>query len=312
MRVVRYEACHEEIWNRHIRESKNGSFLFDRGYMGYHAERFTDHSLLFFDERDRLAGVLPASLHGTELVSHGGLTYGGIVSNEDMKTSTMVRLFDAMLGFLRAQGVSRLCYKAIPHIFHRIPADEDLYALFLHDARLYRRDASSAIYLPDRLRFAKGKREGVRKANKAGLVVSESLDFESFFAIGEKLMRERHGLAPVHSSDEMSRLATLFPENIRLHASFSGNQMLAGAITYVFAPFVHLQYMYNCDEGMELGALDLVLDHLITGPYGSFKYLSFGVSTEDGGRFLNQGLMHQKEMFGARSVVHDFYEINLT
>lgn len=312
MRVVRYEKAQENIWNCHVAQSKNGNFLFDRRYMEYHADRFDDYSLMFYDDRDRLTGLLPASRHGDTIISHGGLTYGGVVSNEDMKTSTMLLLFDAMLKHLSEAGLFTLIYKPIPHIFHRMPAEEDLYALFVNNARLYRRDASSSIYLPERMKFAKGKREGVRKAQRQGLSVRESKDFLAFFAIGRKVMRDRYNLEPVHTSEEMALLAERFPHNIQLHASFAGDQMLAGALTYVYDSSVHVQYMYNSDEGLEVGALDVVLDHLINGLYSGLRFFSFGVSTENNGRFLNEGLIHQKEMFGARSIVHDFYEVEIS
>ena len=88
--------------------------------------------------------------------------------------------------------------------------------------------------------------------------------------------------------------------------------MLAGALVYRFPTSAHIQYMYNSDEGLGVGALDIVIDHVVNDRYAGLRYLSFGVSTEDAGRYLNEGLVHQKEMFGARSVVHDFYEIELT
>ena len=37
----------------------------------------------------------------------------------------------------------------------------------------------------------------------------------------------------------------------------------------------------------------------------------FGISTEQGGRYLNEGLIFQKEGFGARTVVYDTYELNI-
>lgn len=312
IRTLRYNSSHQEAWDRFIAASKNGNFLFDRHYMEYHSERFQDHSLLFFDEKERLVGVMPGSRHEDTLVSHGGLTYGGVISSVDMKTATMLQLFESLLDHLRHDGLKTLVYKPIPHIFHRIPAEEDLYALFINGARLCRRDASSAIFLPERMKFAKGKREGIKKALRKGLSVRESRDFPAFFAIGREVMRDRHNLEPVHTCEEMALLGELFPQNIQLHASFDGERMLAGALTYVYATSVHVQYMYNSDEGLEYGALDIVLDHLINTVYAGLRYFSFGVSTEQNGRHLNQGLIHQKEMFGARSVVHDFYELDLT
>ena len=312
MRAVRYKAEHQDTWNGFVAAAKNAPFLFDRNYLEYHRDRFVDHSLLFFDERDRIIGLLPASRHDDEVVSHGGLTYGGVITDVDMKCATMLGLFDTMLSFLRHEGFRKLVYKPVPHIFHVLPAEEDLYALYVNNARLFRRDASSAIWLPDRLKFAKGKREGVRKAVRAGLEVRDSSNFATFFEIGHAVMHDRHNLRPVHTSDEMSLLAGRFPENIQLHASFSGARMLAGALVYRFPTSAHIQYMYNSDEGLGVGALDIVIDHVVNDRYAGLRYLSFGVSTEDAGRYLNEGLVHQKEMFGARSVVHDFYEIELT
>jgi hypothetical protein len=311
MRIEKYEPAKGDAWNNFVVESKNGNFLFDRRYMDYHAERFSDCSLMCYDDRDRLVALLPANVKERVVTSHGGLTYGGFISGAEMKTTTMLKVFASVLSFLKREGMHRLVYKAVPHIFHVIPAEEDLYALFVHKARLYRRDASSAIYLPERMKFAKGKREGVRKAQRNNIAVRESDDFEIFFEIGRKVMSDRHNLAPVHTSEEMALLAGRFPGRIRLHASYSGNDMLAGVITFVFDASVHIQYMYNSDKGLDVGALDLILDQLINDVYSGYRYLSFGVSTENDGTYLNEGLIQQKEMFGGRSVVHDFYELNL-
>jgi len=311
MKVVSYcDSFHEE-WNAFVAGAKNGTFLFDRRYLEYHADRFTDCSLLFYDDRDQLIALLPASRHDNSVISHGGLTYGGMVTTSAMKTAVMLDVFSSGISFLKEKGLCRLVYKPVPHIFHKLPAEEDLYALFRCDARLVRRDASAAIWLPERLKFAKGKREGVRKALRAGVVVLETTDYDTFFAIGLEVMRDRHNLQPVHTAAEMQLLAKNFPSGIRLFAAYQEERMLAGAIAYFFDSSVHLQYMYNSDEGLRFGALDLVLDHLVNLIAEHYRYLSFGVSTENAGMYLNEGLMHQKEMFGARCVVHDFYEIDL-
>ena len=38
--IVRYSAEEKEHWDRFVRHSKNGTFLLQRDYMDYHAERF--------------------------------------------------------------------------------------------------------------------------------------------------------------------------------------------------------------------------------------------------------------------------------
>ncbi len=311
VQIQRYDPSFLAVWNEFVEHSKNGTFLFNRHYMEYHANRFADYSLICRDEKGFPIALLPASSREGIVTSHGGLTYGGLISCAEMKTAVMLKIFEALLDFLRADGMQRFVYKAIPHIFHVMPAEEDLYALFANKANLYRRDASSAIYLPERMKFAKGKREGVRKALRNKLIVRECVDFNTFFEIGNNVMNKRHNRLPVHTSEEMRLLAGRFPENIKLHASFCGDEMLAGVITFIFRTSVHVQYMYNSDPGLKMGALDIIVDHLINDVYSSYRYLSFGVSTEQDGTWLNEGLIHQKEMFGARTVVHDFYELHL-
>ena len=66
-----------------------------------------------------------------------------------MRLSVMLELFEQLTAYLRAQGITKLVYKAIPHIYHNLPAEEDLYALFRFNARLVRRDASVTLRLEE-------------------------------------------------------------------------------------------------------------------------------------------------------------------
>jgi hypothetical protein len=69
--------------------------------------------------------------------------------------------------------------------------------------------------------------------------------------------------------------------------------------------------MFNSGEGTTCGALDIILNHLITQHYQSKRYFSFGISTEQDGLYLNEGLVFQKELFSARTIVQDVYEVAL-
>src|SRR5690349_16602706 len=106
LEVRRYEPAFRPLWDDFGRRSKNGVFLFHRDYMDYHADRFADSSVLFF-EGQKLLAVMPASLRDGVLTSHGGLTFGGVLSDERMRTPTMVSLFESLKAYLRGQGVAR-------------------------------------------------------------------------------------------------------------------------------------------------------------------------------------------------------------
>src|SRR5215470_16398705 len=90
-----YQDKYKQVWDQFISRSKNGTFLFCRDYMEYHADRFVDYSILFFDT-DQLIAVMPANVDGDTLVSHNGLTFGGIISDSKMKMAVMLEVFNVL------------------------------------------------------------------------------------------------------------------------------------------------------------------------------------------------------------------------
>lgn len=311
--VVPYDDSRRREWDEFVSRAKNGHFLFLRGYMDYHADRFPDASLMFYDDDARLLALLPATSRdeGQTLASHAGLTFGGIVSGDSMKVALMLELFDVMLTHLRAAGFTRLVYKAVPHIYHRGPAEEDLYALFRAGALLSRRDVSSAIEMSARLPFSKGRKYSIKLAERSGVEVAESDDFDTFMAIEQRVLAERHGVRPVHTAAELSTLARRFPENIKLYAAHRADRMVAGVVVYATDLVAHAQYISANDEGREVGATDLIISALLSDHYATQKFFDFGISTERAGLYLNEGLAANKQGYGGRAIVYDFYELKL-
>ena len=310
LKVIKYNRPLKEEWDAFVDVSKNGTFMLMRDYMDYHADRFIDHSLMFYND-DNLVALLPASLHGQELLSHGGLTYGGIIVDKKMTVQLMLSIFDVLLEYMRHNNITKLIYKRVPAIYYAYPSDEDLYALFRNDAELYRRDIASTIYLSDRIRFSERRRRGVKNATKNGVIVRESNNYEEYLSILSEILSKYHNAKPVHTADEIKLLANRFPENIRLFAAYKDDVMIAGIIAYVTSTVVHAQYIANSDEGRQCGALDAVVDFMISSYSDTKQYLDFGISTEKEGRFLNEGLVQQKQEFGGRAIAYDFYELKV-
>lgn len=306
----RYTSADAEAWNEFVRRARNGVFLFERAYMDYHADRFTDHSLLLYKE-DELMALLPASEAGGTVTSHGGLTFGGFLQSHRTTATFVLEALAAVKAHYAAAGCTTMVYKAIPHIFHRQPAAEDLYALFRADARLVRRDLSSVIDLSARPVYTKGTKSNLSKARRSGVTVEESRDFALFMEIEEALLRQRYNTRPTHTAEEILLLASRFPDRIRLFLAWCAGRCLGGTVTYDTGPVLHTQYIGITDEGKALGALDLIIDRLLSEGAEGRRFFSFGTSTEQGGRYLNEGLVRNKESFGARAVTHDFYQLDL-
>jgi len=309
--VVPYTSEYKQTWDNYVDESRNGVFLFHRNYMEYHSDRFKDHSLMFFKKK-QLVGILPANLKDDVLQSHGGLTFGGLIIGYSTKTLTMLQIFDALISHCQKNGVNSIFYKTIPYIYHSVPTSEDLYALFRYTAKLVARNASSCIYLPYDHPFSDGRMYNIKKAQKHGLTATQTSDIDSFMQLLKETLSRRHNVKPVHTSEEMKLLIDRFPDNIKLFASYNdGEQMLSGLLIYESKNVVHVQYAANSEEGMNLGAQDLIENYLINTYYKDKRYYDFGISTENFGQVLNEGLIARKETFGANSVMYDQYEICL-
>lgn len=308
--IKKYNIEYKSIWDEFINNSKNGTFMLKRDYMDYHSDRFVDCSLMFYED-GKLIAVMPASLHENELRSHGGLTYGGMISSNKLSTQKTLEIFEKLKDFLKEKNIKKLIYKRVPSVYYTYPSDEDLYALFRIGAKLIRRDISTTIYLPDKIRFNERRRRNVKKAIKANLIFKETMDYESYFDILTEVLSSQHNAKPVHTVQEIKMLVKNFPQNIKLYASYNNDKMLAGCLIYETPTVAHAQYIANSKEGRECGALDFVFDELINKVYKDKTYFDFGISTENNGKYLNHGLIEQKQEFGGRGIVYDFYELEV-
>ena len=309
--VRRYIPDRADEWNKFVAGSKNGTFLFDRQYMDYHADRFADHSLMFYRD-EALCALLPANESDATLYSHQGLTYGGLVMDFKLTAADTLQLFADLNSYLHGVGISRVVYKAIPWIYQQLPSEEDLYALTqVCGARLSVRELSTTIMLQRNIRWSRIRRRGVKRAEEAGVVVEVSRDFDAFWPVLEDNLQTNHQVRPVHTVDEMKLLHSRFPQHIVLYTASLKGRVIGGVVMYLTPQVAHAQYSSATPEGKRLGVLDAIYDRIMHQDMKDYPYFDFGKSTEDAGRILNEQLVFQKEGFGGRAVCYDTYEWTL-
>ena len=263
-------------------------------------------------DNKKLRAVLPANVKDDILQSHGGLTYGGLISDGCMTTETAMEVFSEINKYLLEQGIEKVVYKPTPWIYHTLPAEEDLYAIIqVCGAKLISREISSTVYLPNRPKFSQLRRRCVNKARRNGIIVRESNDIATFWNILNANLEGRYGVSPVHTEKELSLLASRFPDSIKLFMAYDGEEALGGTLVFVMNEIVHTQYIAASPKGKTVGALDMVFDELINEEFSNYRFLDFGKSTEQHGIWLNKNLIHQKEGFGGRGVCYDVYEWNV-
>ena len=310
--IIRYDATMAAQWNELARLCRNSTFQHQRGYMDYHSDRFTDCSLIAL-HNGKPRALLPANVDGDTLWSHRGLTFGSwLVPLKHFDVTVMIEVMDATVAWMKDNGLKRLVYKAVPHIYHRYPCEEDLYALFKHHASLIETNISTTIDLSCPLPLDRGNKSGANAARKAGITVGPSEDWQQYWHLLSSLLDERYDTRPVHTLDEILLLQSRFPDDIRLYTATLDGELLAGVVMYLSAPVAHCQYIGASPRGKDSKALTLLFDYLIQESTRlGYRYFDFGISNEDHGRYLNEGLVQQKSRLGGRGIVYNTFEITL-
>jgi hypothetical protein len=309
--VRRYTAEQLAEWNKYVAKARNATFLFNRGYMDYHADRFHDYSIMFY-KNGKLHSLLPAHQVGTELYSHYGLTYGGLIMDINVTIADTCELFEALNVYLKSAGFTKVYYRPIPWIYHLYPSEEDLYAIFWKcHARLALRNIGTTIFIQQHLRWRKGHLSQLKRSQNMGVTVIKNSSLSDFWGILEDNLMERFHAKPVHTLDEIQLLKSRFPNNIIQYNAYRNGIIIGGLTLYVTPQVIHTQYISTNQEGRTMGAMEAIYSQILFHDYSDYPYLDCGSSTEEHGSVINKGLIANKEGFGGRGVCYDTYEWDL-
>jgi hypothetical protein len=323
----RYTAADAPTWDAFVATAVNATFLLQRPYMDYHADRFADHSLMAFDEQGALTALLPGceaveASEGKVYYSHRGLTYGGWLLQPRSGIVEVMELMQRLVEYLRQTGFQVLYYKPIPTIYQRIPAQEDEYALWRLGATIEVCNIATTLDLraPECCapKVEARRRRGFKRASQAGYVLEEVSELTEFWQIVTENLQQRYSACPVHSLAEIQLLRDRFPQQIRCTCAYKSTEqgrILTGGILYFeTAQVVHIQYPHASALGKADGVMDLLylslIEHYRAQP--DIRYFDFGTSNEQAGRYLNATLVAQKEGFGGRGVAYRCYRLDLS
>lgn len=306
-KAIKYSSVLKDRWDDFVGLSKNGTFLMLRDYMDYHAERFNDCSFMVF-RKDEIVAVLPGNVNKNTYYSHQGLTYGGLLMSGNLGIKSVLAIFNLINSILKESGINEIVYKPIPYIYHSMPSQEDIYALFKLGAIKSGCNISSAIWLFNQPGFKESRNGGIRKSKKAGINIIESTDYEGFWNLLSNNLQKAYKVRPVHTLKEILYLKSKFPDNIKLFIAECFGAIAAGTVIYKMNNTVHVQYISANETGRKTGALDLLFYELVHRIYANVSFFDFGSSTEKMGNYLNENLIFQKEGFGGRGVVYETYK----
>ena len=318
MRLItrQFEPDDSTAWEQLCAESPQATFLHTREFLSYHGDRFQDASLMI--ELDgRLVGVFPAAVSEADpsvIVSHPGITFGGLLHCGKLGGERMIAAFTEAASHYRQKGFKNLVYKAVPYFYHWSPSQDDLYALFRLGARRIRCDLSCTIDLAARQKVSQRRRRSLKKARKAGVAVVEGPEYlTQLWPVLEHNLRAKHQAAPTHTVDEINLLACRFPDQITCAVVEIDGKAEAGVVIFKSRNVHHAQYITSSATANKVCALDAVFEHCISSAASAgARWFDFGISNENQGKVLNDGLYQFKSEFGGAGAVHEFYELELT
>ena len=311
-----YTREQESRWDRFVMEdSMNGTFLQTRKFLNYHPEgRFTDASF-FVEKSGIVVAVVPGCSVDGSFVSHLGSTFGGPVISKDFYSGNKILEIVKDIDDYIVRNFKSVKLKPTSPIFATVPTDLLDYAL---EHSGYSRYTELSCYTPiakdvDPLENCKREcRHNFRLSEKLNLTYGEIPDceMEKFYDFLVK-SKARHNTKPVHTLAELQNLKQRFPGEILFRGVWQDGIYLSGMMIFYFrqAKVFHFQYLAPDDSKRETNATtSLFVNAMREAAQVGCEKFSWGISTEDGGAYLNENLYRFKESFGALPCLNARYE----
>jgi len=298
-------------------ESVNGTFLQTRRFLNYHPTgRFTDASFAL-EKSGTIVAYFPGVAKEQTFVSHAGTTFGGpIIAKSFYSGSRLLEILKEADQYLTSR-FKNIRFKITPAIFAEESPDLLEYMLE-HMGYTRHTELSSYCTLQSgvdplencdkecRRIFKKSEIEGIRFGN-----LEKTEDFETFYHFLE-ISKSKHNVHPVHTLQELYDLKdNRIPDHIRFRGIWDNDTLVAAMMLFLFegTKTIHAQYIApNPDYEKFQPTTALYVRVMREAAQEGYKQISWGISTEDGGNYLNESLLRFKESLGAKACVNVRYE----
>lgn len=319
--------CNDEpAWdNFMLNKSMNGTFLQTRKFINYHKDgKFQDCSVIIRKGSEIVALILACVVEEEgkkTFFAHKGTTFGGItIAKSVYSASSIDEITKALLFFLQENGFQKIYLKMVPNLYQRENTDLLDYFLVKNDFKCYN---ELNYYLDLRkyrddiaAQFSSSKRRDYRYSLKSGFTFRKLDTREEIAAYYQILLMNLNklGLKPVHTLDDLFDLKfNRFEDRIEFFGVYKEREMVAGSMLFRFNDkLVHTQYLSSDENYLKFFPMDFLIYNLIESAINcGMEIFSFGICTENQGRYLNLGLSRFKEGFGTQFCINRCYEKDL-
>lgn len=320
MDIKRFDKSFEDTWDKLVPDMNNGTLFHLRKFFKYHPDdRFKDHSLVFM-KGGRVRALFPAaevkSDNRKRLVSHPGSSFGSFVVPENLSFKESDELVSQLLSHCRKKKFNEVQITGPPLLYYRRPSNYIDFSLMKKGFRYKTREITSVLFLEDSIddilaKFRPSHLRAVRKAEKMGVEVRQSQDYESFYSILKKNLKIRHNVQPTHTLQELAHLRELFPDDIQLWGAFVDNKMVAGVVNFICNSRAILAFYISHDETyQDFRPVNILFYKIFDwATMKNYQVFDFGIFTVK--EKPNHGLGRFKENFGASGIFRDTVGIDL-
>ena len=299
-------------WTAFVERSNNGTVFHTPAFLDYHPEgRFDNHHLVIESSSGKPIAYIPGAISqwedGAWFRSYPGASYGGPVLDDNLGLDKVEKLTDALIRYCRQRGFTGIEMTPPPVSYYRRPHNYIDFSLIKNGFTYRKRELTAVIDLQRLgeeidLGFSQSARRGVRKALKSGLQVIEDNDYSRFYPVLSSNLKERHGVNPTHTLDELNKLKILLGSGSvkQFIAVDDSGEVFAGMIMFHCNPRVTLAfYISHNEEHQAMRPVNLVYREVIYwAKKMGYHYLDLGTYTLN--MEVNYGLCRFKESFSAR------------
>lgn len=319
MEIVEYSEEWKDKWDNFVLGSNNGTMFHMQQFFDYHAPgKFTFNHLMFL-EKGRIVAVLPGSLKDGLFESPIGASYGSIVTG-DIRFATALELVSALLEYGRNNGIKEFMLTPAPIVYEKYQNQNLDFAMLWLGFKFDLHYISSAIKLDKERdiisRFQATVRRNVRKTLKnPDIRVEINERYDEFYPI---LLsnKARHNVKPTHSYDDLIKLKTLMPENLKLFMLYYKDKPIAGSSMFFCNNEVALCF-YNMllYEFEHLKPIHRIMYEVVKwSTENNYSYVDIGVSQDtkaENPMTPSLSLIDFKEKFDAKTVMRNTFYIKL-
>ncbi len=310
--LTKYSSDYEQVWDDFlIEKSINSTFLHSRKFYKHNELNDKDDCSFLLYDGNKLIALFPANLYEKNeikiLHSYLRSTYGGLVICDETTTLDLIDILTLLEDEAKLLGVDEIIIRPTFSIYNSGLVGSIDYALWKKGYGIKYREVEFAIELDKHPMYASSCKRSTAAAYKKGIVVKESDDIETYWGILSSNLKERYGVAPVHSISQIRQLQRLTGSQVKLFAAYLEGIMIGGILIFIANRYVvHAQYIASDSRYQEYRPLNATIDSIsIWAKNAGYKYFNLGMATEPGGIIVNDGLMRFKEGFGARGVLRE-------